>query len=103
MLCELFWLLNGKLSPRIAKAVDNCRCYERNGGRGGNYKLPPVHNGPVSTSVWLACALRYFAGALQYNIMSKYVISEKSVRESVWAVVEAVNSLDEFIIEYPCS
>jgi hypothetical protein len=32
--------------------------------------------------------------------MAKYGVSEKSVRESIWAVVEAVNSLDEFIIEY---
>jgi hypothetical protein len=35
--------------------------------------------------------------------MAKYRVSEKSVRESIWAVVEAVNSLDEFIIEYPDS
>jgi hypothetical protein len=48
-------------------------------------------------------ALRYFAGASPYNIMTKYRISKKSVSESVWAVVEAVNNLDEFIIEYPDS
>jgi predicted RNase H-like nuclease len=35
--------------------------------------------------------------------MTKYRISKKSVSESVWAVVEAVNNLDEFIIEYPDS
>ena len=35
--------------------------------------------------------------------MAKYGISEKSVSESVWAVVEAVNNLDVFIIEYPDS
>jgi hypothetical protein len=51
----------------------------------------------------LACALRYFAGASPYDIMAKYGVSEKSVRESIWVVVEAVNSLDEFIIEYPDS
>jgi hypothetical protein len=33
----------------------------------------------------------------------KYGISEASVRESIWAVVEAVNSLDEFTIENPDS
>jgi hypothetical protein len=69
----------------------------------GKYMPPPVRNGPVSTSVCLACALRYFAGGLPYDIMCKYGISEASVRESIWAVVEAVNSLDEFIIEYPDS
>jgi hypothetical protein len=35
--------------------------------------------------------------------MAKYGVSEKSVRESKWVVVEAMNSLDEFIIEYPDS
>jgi predicted RNase H-like nuclease len=35
--------------------------------------------------------------------MAKYRTSKKSVSESVWAVVEAVNNFDEFIIEYPDS
>jgi hypothetical protein len=100
---ELFWLLHGKLSPGIAKDVDDSRRYERKGGRGVDYKLPPVRNGPVFTSISLACALQYFVGALQYDIMAKCGISKKSVRESLWAVVKAVNSLDEFIIEYPDS
>ncbi len=100
MLYESFWLLHGKQSAKIAKAVDDSRRYERKRGRGGKYKLPPFCNGPVSICVWLACALRYFAGALPYDIMAKYGVSEKSVRESIWAVVKALNSLDEFIIEY---
>jgi hypothetical protein len=62
-----------------------------------------VCNGPLTTCVRLACALRFFAGASQYDILAKYGISEKSVSESVWAVVEAMNNLDEFIIEYPDS
>ena len=62
-----------------------------------------MRNDPITTCVWLACSLRYFAGASPYDIMAKYGISEKSVSESVWAVVEAVNNLDEFIIEYPDS
>ena len=31
--------------------------------------------------------------------MAKYGISHASVLESIWVVVEAVNSYDEFIIE----
>ena len=100
---ESFWLLHRKLSTRIAKAVDDSRRYKRKGGRGGGYKLPPVRNGPVNTCVCLACALRFFAGASPYDIMAKYGISKNSVSESVWAVVKAVNNLDEFIIEYPDS
>jgi hypothetical protein len=86
MLYKLFWLLHGKLSAKIAKAVDNSRRYERKGGRGGKYKLPPICNGPISTCIQLACALRYFAGASPYDIMGKYGVSEKTVRESIWVV-----------------
>ncbi len=35
-----------------------------------------------------------------YDIMAKNGCSHASALESVWAVVEAVNLLDEFIIEY---
>ena len=34
---------------------------------GGNYKLPLVRNGPVTTCVWLACALHFFAGTSPYD------------------------------------
>jgi hypothetical protein len=37
MLYESFWLLHGKLSTKIAKAIDDSRRYERKGGRGGKY------------------------------------------------------------------
>ncbi len=73
---RIFWLLYGKLSAIIAKTVDDSRRYERKGGRGGKYKPPPIRNGPVSTCVWLACALQYFAGASPYDIMAKYGVSE---------------------------
>jgi hypothetical protein len=62
-----------------------------------------VRNGPVSTSVRLGCALRYFTGGSPYDIMVKYGLSHVSVYGSIWAVVEAVNSFDEFSIEYPAS
>jgi len=64
---------------------------------------PQARNGPVSTSVRLACTLRYFAGGSPYDIMAKYGISHASVYESIWTVIEAVNSCDEFSIEYPAS
>jgi hypothetical protein len=35
--------------------------------------------------------------------MAKYGISHALLYESIWAVVEAVNSCDEFSIEYPAS
>ncbi len=59
-----------------------------------------MHNGTVTTCVRLACALQYFAGRSPYNIMAKYRVSHASMMDSVWVVVEAVNLLDEIIIEY---
>jgi len=35
--------------------------------------------------------------------MAKYGVSPSSLYERIWAVVEAVNSCDEFSIEYPAS
>jgi len=35
--------------------------------------------------------------------MAKYGLSHASLYESIWAVVEAVNTFDEFDIEYPSS
>ncbi len=60
-----------------------------------------MRNGPVSTSVRLASALRYFAGGSPYDIMAKYGLSQASLYESIWAVVKAVNTYNEFSIEYP--
>ena len=66
-----------------------------------NFKLPPVRNGPIDTSVRLACALRYFAGGSPYDIACSYGIAYCEVHNSVWFVVEAVNSHLPFFIEYP--
>jgi hypothetical protein len=60
-----------------------------------------VRNGLITTSVRLACALRFLAGGSPYDIMGKYEVSHSQMMESVWYVVEAVNNLDEFAIEYP--
>jgi DDE superfamily endonuclease len=65
------------------------------------YKPPPTHNGKVSTKVRLACALRYFAGGSPYDLMGKYGVSHTVVLNSVSFVVEAINQLKEFHINYP--
>ena len=43
----------------------------------------------------------FFAGGSPYDIMGKYGISHSEVMESVWYVVDAVNTVEEFTIEYP--
>jgi hypothetical protein len=91
---ESFWCLHEKLEDGIESARLKSRGYEKKGGHaGGNYSLPPVRNGPITTFVRLAYALRFFAGGSPYDIMRKYEVSHSQMMESVWYVVEAVNKL----------
>ena len=76
---------------------------QRGGRKGGKCKLPPIQNGRVTTSVHLACALRYFAGGSAYDLMGTYGISHTDIMDSVWHVVEAVNNYPQFQITYPSS
>lgn len=72
------------------------------GGReGGNYVNPPPPNGKIASSVRLACAIRYFSGGPQGDILSTYKISQTEVMFSVWGIVEAVNQHRAFHTSYP--
>jgi DDE superfamily endonuclease len=119
MTYESFWVLHEKLKDGISTAASKYssghlkRAPPSNNGvvrRGrGNftskktpkYMSPPVPNGPIPTSVRLACAIRYFAGGSPYDLMGKYGVSYTGVMSSVWCVVEATNSVEEFHISYP--
>ena len=101
---ESFWKLHTKLATRINRARLKMRRYVPKGGRkGGKFKLPPIRNGRITTSVRLACALRYFAGGSAYDLMGTYGISHTDIMDSVWHVVEAVNNYPQFQITYPSS
>jgi hypothetical protein len=60
-----------------------------------------VRNGPITTSVILVCAIRFFAGGSPYDIVGKYGVSHTEMMESVWYIVKAVNTVAEFAIKYP--
>jgi hypothetical protein len=72
---ESFCRLHAILAPRITAACLKARRDKPKGGqvgrRGRRYKLPPIHNGRIFTSLRLACALRYFASGSLYDIMVK--------------------------------
>ena len=93
MTYESFWILHNKLRNGILQALGRIRQEEDEG--------PPVPNGLISTSIRLACALRYFAGGSPYDIVVKFGISHSDVFTSVWAVVDAINSYKDFFIVYP--
>jgi len=58
-------------------------------------------NGKISSSICVACALRYFAGGSPYDIGPLFGIAYSEVLRSVWLVVDAVNSVSDFKIAYP--
>ena len=59
------------------------------GGRHSNQpQPPPIPNGTISSEVWLACALRYFCGGSQYDIMVKCNVSHTEMMNSVWYIIE---------------
>jgi hypothetical protein len=103
MTYKSFCCLHVKTKFGIRAAARRLHKYIRRGLRGGNYLPPLITNGPVSTSICLACALRYFAGGCPFDIMSVYGVSHTIILGSVWYVVEAVNQLPEFHIQYPRS
>jgi DDE superfamily endonuclease len=107
MTYKSFWLLHSKLEDKIMLAIRSIWrsapvvAYRRKETDKKKYRPPPVPNGVISTSIRLACAIRYFAGGSPYDLMGQYGISYIEVFRSLWAVVEAINTLQEFQISYP--
>ena len=60
-----------------------------------------VHNGPITLSVRLACALRYFAGASLYDLMTTFGIGHTDANNSIWYVVDAINDHPDFAMLFP--
>ena len=85
---KLYQILEPKLSQVIGEIQHNHRY---------------VHNGHITKSVRLACAIRYFAGGSPYDIMCKYGVSHTEIFRSAWFVIDAVNQITAFNIEYPSS
>ena len=99
---ESFCTLHSKLKDGIMLAMKSSSYYQRKGGRkGGKFQPPPIPNGAVSTSVRLACALRYYSGGSPYDLMGKYGVSHALIFDSIWHVVEAINNHPDFAISYP--
>jgi hypothetical protein len=93
---ETFWKLHAILEPQILASNASSTMRPKS-----SCPPPPIANGKILTSVRLACALRYFAGASPYDLMTSFGISHVSVLESVWIVVQAINCCDDFLLEYP--
>jgi hypothetical protein len=102
MMFDAFWRLHSILLPHLLTAISNNRNYVHKGGReGGDYSLPPTPNGPISPSICLGAALRYFAGGSPYDIVLAFGISYSETMKSMWIVVDAINKCPQFKISYP--
>ena len=102
MTFDTFWHLHSILLPHILTATDQISSYDRKGGRNsGNFSLPPIPNGPISHSIRLGAAIRYFCGGSPYDIMCVFGISYSEVLSSVWIIVDAINKCTQFEISYP--
>jgi len=76
MSLQSFYHLSLILFQHIVSARENMSLYQKKRKiSGGNYRDPPVRNGPVSSTVRLACAIRYFAGGSPYDIGCVYGVS----------------------------
>lgn len=64
-------------------------------------------NGQIS-DVQLACAIRWFAGGLTYDIIPTYGIGHTNTMNSVWYVVDTINTMNsvwyvvDTINRHPC-
>jgi DDE superfamily endonuclease len=66
-----------------------------------NMKPPPVPNGPITTSMRLLVALRFFKGCPSFDIHELFGMSHAAVTQSIWIVVQAINDFAPFHLEYP--
>ena len=92
MTYENFMLLHDKLHPKLDELLMKKSLIKKEKAKmqynqQSSYFLkipsspPPVHNGHIDTKIRLACAIRYFAGRSQLDIMVKYGIS---LTENQW-------------------
>jgi len=60
-----------------------------------------IHNGPITADMRLGAALRYYSGGCPLDIMSVFGMSHTEVLASVTIITKAINSVPDFVIEYP--
>jgi hypothetical protein len=60
-------------------------------------------NGPIPDLTRITASLRYFGGGSPCNIAPLFGIHFNEVHQSVWRVVDKVNNLTDFAIEYSAS
>ena len=94
-----FWKLEALLRPRMIKRKSRVVSLKHD----GSYKRrnDGARNGRISTAIRLSAALRYFSGGRPDDISISHGISHSEVFNSVWIVVDAVNTTKELSFHFP--
>jgi DDE superfamily endonuclease len=87
MTAQTFWELEKMLRP----CTSNNEVIKRGS--------PP--NGEIEFSLRLSMAIRYFAGASPYDIALVHGVAHSDVFNSIWLIVDLVNTSTDFTIEFP--
>jgi hypothetical protein len=85
---------------KLAKKLE-AKIVEKSGKNQSSFFQRYIPNGPITPSVRLACALRYFAGASFYDLMTTYGIGHTDASNSIWYVVDAINDHPDFAMRFP--
>ncbi len=97
---ECFCRLHNLLESNIT-TISNRRRPKSDPGERHHTRTPPVPNGPVSSRIRLAIALRYFQGYPNLAVQEIYQVSHAVVLDSLWIVVQAINEYQPFNLGYP--
>ena len=91
---DAFWRLVKLLDPHIKLEVDTQEGSRKRKRRGAT-------NGFISNAARVSLTIRYFAGGSPYDLMITHGVSHSEVYNSIWKVVDAVNSCPELAITFP--
>ena len=93
---EEFWKLFNLIEPFYPKEKKNCKRKRR-------WKNDCAPNKKIQKSLRLSAAIRYYASGCPLDIMSSHGIGYNDVYNSVWSIMDAINSCPKLRIEFPTS
>ena len=101
---DSFCKLHTLLEEGIQKVIDERRPKNSTSDTRSRMNMgePPIPNGPIPTNLRLGIALRFFKGCPSLDVSEIFGVSHAAVIDtSIWIVVQAINELAVFNLEYP--
>ena len=100
---DSFCKLHALLDEAIQKVIDERRPKNPTSDSRSRMNMgePPIPNGPIPTNLRLGIALRFFKGCPSFDVSEIFGVSHAAVIDSIWIVVQAINELAVFNLQYP--